>query len=70
LTGDLLDPAGVLPAPATWQDWLRVLFPGYVAAGFSGRHNALWDWVWDLRAGVRPRPASYKHLTQPTKCNV
>lgn len=56
LTGDLSEPVGALAAPADWPAWLKVLFPGHVAAGFSGRHTALWDWVWDLRAGVRPRP--------------
>lgn len=56
LTGDLSEPASALAAPADWAAWLRTLFPGHVAAGFSGRHTALWDWVWDLRAGVRPRP--------------
>lgn len=56
LTGDLAEPAGALAAPVAWQEWLRVLFPGHVAQGFSDRHAALWEWVWDLRAGVRPRP--------------
>lgn len=56
LTGDLAEPAGALVAPAEWRPWLQALFPGYVRHGFARRHEELWEWVWALKAGVRPQP--------------
>src|SRR5690554_6819177 len=39
-----------------WEKWLASLFPNYVYAPFADRHRALWEWVWAIEAGVRPRP--------------
>lgn len=44
------------PAPRNWRQWLRVLFPSYVSAPFAQRHAELWDWVWSIETGERPRP--------------
>ena len=56
LTGELPEPAGALAPPEGWRAWLTTLFPGYVQYGFAPRHEALWEWVWALAAGVRPAP--------------
>jgi hypothetical protein len=45
----------VAVVPDTWQPWLESLFPAYVAAGFSERHAAFWEWVWAV-GSERPRP--------------
>lgn len=45
---------------ADWRVWLRTLFPAYYNRGgtgaFAAYHVEFWDWVWSIRAGVRPRP--------------
>lgn len=56
LTGELPEPAGALLAPDGWRSWLTTLFPGYVRQGFAPRHVAFWEWVWNVRAGLRPAP--------------
>lgn len=42
--------------PAHWRAWLRTLFPAYFTAPFASHHAELWDWLWAIQAGVRPRP--------------
>src|SRR5919198_5569739 len=47
---------------ADWRAWLLTLLPEYVSdpqgrpVPFAAHHEALWDWVWAIRRGVRPRP--------------
>lgn len=41
--------------PDNYRDWLEKLFPSYVTFPFAQRHVDLWEWVWALRKGVRPR---------------
>jgi hypothetical protein len=43
-------------APDVWRDWLTLLFPSYISAGFAPRHEAFWQWVWAIRRGARPLP--------------
>lgn len=43
-------------APDTWPEWLRTLFPAHFTAPMAEHHAELWDWVWGLQKGVRPRP--------------
>src|SRR3990167_11327411 len=45
-----------LRQPRQWRDWLTVVFPTYVAAGFAPRHEDFWAWVWGIEPGVRPDP--------------
>src|ERR1051325_9569437 len=46
--------AGALPdAPG---DWLRSLFPAYVAHPFAPRHDALWAWAWPVALGQNVDP--------------
>lgn len=41
----------------SWALWLLTLFPGLFAAPhFAPHHQALWEWAWSLRPGVRPEP--------------
>lgn len=42
--------------PAPWRHWLHVMFPRYVAAPFSDRHAAFWEWVEAIQPDIRPRP--------------
>ena len=39
-----------------WRGWLHDNFPAYVRADFAQRHIDLWEWVWSIEAGARPRP--------------
>lgn len=39
-----------------WRTWLTYLFPGYVTHPFGAHHEALWEWVWSLEAGVNATP--------------
>lgn len=48
---------------SNWELWLTTLFRGYVSRKdtgelipFAGRHRELWNWVWSVKLGVRPRP--------------
>lgn len=41
---------------ADWARWLIVLFGGWIAAPFAEHHVAFWQWVWQIRPHVRPRP--------------
>ena len=47
---------------ADWRAWLLTLLPEYVSdpqgrpVPFAAHHEALWDWAWAIRRGVRPRP--------------
>lgn len=43
-------------APEDWQAWLTTLYPTYVTAPFAQRHAELWQWVWAIESGLRPRP--------------
>lgn len=45
-----------LETPTDWRNWLNTLFPVHVSGGFAPRHIELWDWVWSIEQGVRPRP--------------
>ncbi len=48
--------AARLSSAGGWRDWLRANFPNYVRADFAQRHVDLWDWVWSIQKGSRPRP--------------
>lgn len=37
-------------------EWLRRLFPSYVASPFAAYHEEFWDWVWQLHPGERLSP--------------
>ena len=39
-----------------WDAWLTGIFPAYVVSPMAERHVEFWDWVWELRRGVSPRP--------------
>lgn len=40
----------------SWPLWLLTLFPGLFAAPhFAQHHQDLWEWVWSIETGVRPR---------------
>jgi len=39
-----------------WAVWLATLFPGHFSRPMGDFHVALWDHVWRIREGVRPRP--------------
>lgn len=55
---DKLDPVApsLHSAPEKWQAWLKTLYPAYVYAPFADRHRHLWEWVWAIESGMRPRP--------------
>lgn len=42
--------------PETAPEWLRLLFPSYVAHPFADRHDDLWDWAWGVQKGVTSDP--------------
>lgn len=42
--------------PTTWDDWLRALFPSYVAHPFARRHGELWGWAEQVEMGVSIDP--------------
>jgi hypothetical protein len=39
-----------------WRTWLDAQFKGKLFAGFAPHHERFWDWVWDIKRGVRSRP--------------
>lgn len=43
-------------SPSDWGAWLKALFPAYFTAPFASHHAELWDWVWGIEQGQRPRP--------------
>ena len=42
--------------PEDWEGWLRAMFPRFVTHPFHEGQRELWDWVWGIKAGVRPTP--------------
>lgn len=51
-----LDPADD-HAPDEWEDWLRVMHPGYVTQPFADHHVDFWEHVWAVEPETSPRPA-------------
>ncbi len=41
--------------PDAWSEWLERYFASHTRADFAPRHVALWNWLRDLKAGIRPR---------------
>lgn len=39
-----------------YQPWLDDLFPTYTTAPLAAHHRRIWEWVWALERGARPRP--------------
>jgi hypothetical protein len=44
------------PAPDSWRQWLRSLFPQYVKHDFGQRHADFWDWLWAMQEADSPDP--------------
>lgn len=42
--------------PLAWEPWLHALFPAHFTVPMAPHHAELWEWVWALKKGVRPRP--------------
>lgn len=36
--------------------WFQTLFPAHSTAPMASHMDAVWQWVWDIRRGIRPRP--------------
>ena len=47
-------PAAV--GPTSPPEWLRALFPSYVAHPFAPRHDRLWAWAWAVAPGADTHP--------------
>lgn len=45
-----------LEAPPDWHGWLTSLFPQHVKFKFADRHEAFWEWVWEIESESSPRP--------------
>jgi hypothetical protein len=44
-------------APEDYKAWLDAHFPGYVKTEqFAPHHDEYWQWLWDVKPNVRPRP--------------
>ena len=43
-------------APDNYAEWLDALFPSYTTAPLAEHHHKIWQWVWDLKRGYRPKP--------------
>lgn len=43
-------------APVDWEPWLKEIFPSYVTKPFADHHRQLWEWVWELKLGIKSRP--------------
>jgi hypothetical protein len=41
---------------ATWEEWLRGLFPASCTHPFGSHHVEFWEWLWSIETGVRPDP--------------
>lgn len=41
---------------STWRDLLTHYFAEYTKHDFAPHHIAFWDWVWQLKKEIRPRP--------------
>jgi hypothetical protein len=44
------------PYDPDWRRWVREKFPNAATAGFSPRHERLWEWIEALTPGVKPVP--------------
>lgn len=45
-----------LELEASYEGWLRRLFPQYFFRTFAKHHRTHWEWVWSIERGVRPPP--------------
>lgn len=41
---------------ADWERWVRQVLGPAVTADFAAHHRLFWEWVWQIRPGIRPRP--------------
>lgn len=48
--------SSTLTPPDDYEAWLREIFPRYTTAPLAPHHHTLWQWVWALERGVRPKP--------------
>jgi hypothetical protein len=44
------------PAPTTWREWLRELFPKHVRYDFGEHHAEAWEWAWAIELDSTPAP--------------
>jgi hypothetical protein len=44
------------PTLDNWRTWLKHYFPDSVQADFAAHHERFWEWVWQLKKGIRPQP--------------
>lgn len=59
LIGRLADSLSHNPAqdaPDNYDEWLRYFFPNYVKYKFAEHHKQIWEWIWTIESGSRPRP--------------
>ena len=45
-------PTGPPPAPDSWRRWVQVLFPEATSAPFAPRHEAFYEFLWNVQPGV------------------
>lgn len=50
-----LDPTADGLIPATWEGWLREMFPSSVGKPFADHHRDFWEWLWGI-GEARPVP--------------